>query len=75
MLDMMFEYILKMFFIKPMKELAFLQENNFDMIGLGFLAARYVETVRPMAKIINENKKICICCRWPRSFANTRIRS
>lgn len=40
------------------EELAFfLQENNFDMIGLGFLAARYVETVRPMAKIINENKK------------------
>lgn len=40
------------------EELAlFLQENNFDVIGLGFLAARYVETVRPLAKVINENKK------------------
>lgn len=35
----------------------FLEDNEFDMIGLGFLAARYVEAVRPMAKIINAHKK------------------
>lgn len=35
----------------------FLDENDFDVIGLGFLAARYVETIRPLAKIINEHKK------------------
>lgn len=40
------------------EELAdFLDENNFDLIGLGFLAARYAETVRPLAKVINEHKK------------------
>lgn len=35
----------------------FLAENDFDMIGLGFLAARYVEAVRPIADVINANKK------------------
>lgn len=35
----------------------FLEENFFDAIGLGFLAARYAETVRPLAKVINEHKK------------------
>ncbi len=40
------------------QELAlFLDNNNFDIIGLGFLAARYVETIRPLAKIINKHKK------------------
>lgn len=40
------------------EELAeFLDNNDFDMIGLGFLAARYAETVRPLAKVINEHKK------------------
>ena len=40
------------------EELAeFLDNNNFDMIGLGFLAARYVETVRSLAAVINGHKK------------------
>ena len=40
------------------EELAkFLDNNDFDMIGLGFLAARYAETVRPLAKVINGHKK------------------
>lgn len=40
------------------EELAeFLDNNNFDVIGLGFLAARYVETIRPLAKVINKHKK------------------
>lgn len=40
------------------EELAnYLDDNDFDIIGLGFLAARYVETIRPLAKIINEHKK------------------
>lgn len=40
------------------KELAdFLDKNDFDIIGMGFLAARYAETVRPLAKVINEHKK------------------
>jgi len=40
------------------EELAeFLDNNDFDMIGLGFLAARYAETVRPLAKVINQHKK------------------
>lgn len=40
------------------EELAqFLDDNNFDIIGLGFLAARYVETIRPLLKVINQHKK------------------
>lgn len=40
------------------EELAeFLDNSNFDVIGLGFLAARYVETIRPLAKVINKHKK------------------
>ncbi len=40
------------------EELAdFLDKNEFDMIGLGFMAGRYVETVRPLAKVINAHKK------------------
>jgi len=35
----------------------FLDKNEFDMIGLGFLAARYEETIRSLAKIINDHKK------------------
>ena len=40
------------------EELAdFLDKNDFDVIGMGFLAARYVETVRDLAKVINQHKK------------------
>lgn len=40
------------------EELAkFLDDNDFDIIGLGFLAARYAETIRPLAKVINAHKK------------------
>lgn len=40
------------------EELAdFLDDNDFDMIGLGFLAARYAETVRDLAGVINRYKK------------------
>jgi len=40
------------------EELAeFLDKNEFDMIGVGFLAARYEETIRTLAKVINEHKK------------------
>lgn len=40
------------------KELAgYLDDNEFDVIGLGFSAGRYVETIRPLAKIINQHKK------------------
>ncbi len=35
----------------------FLDNNEFDIIGLGFLAARYAETIRPLAKVINAHKK------------------
>ncbi|MFA7707427.1 MAG: radical SAM protein [Candidatus Pacearchaeota archaeon] len=35
----------------------FLDKNEFDIIGIGFLAARYEETVRPLAKVIYEHKK------------------
>ncbi len=40
------------------EELArYLDGNNFDVIGIGFLAGRYVETVRPLLKIIIKHKK------------------
>ena len=40
------------------EELAeFLDNNNFDMIGLGFLAARYVETVRSCRGHYGHKKK------------------
>ncbi len=40
------------------EELAdFLDKNDFDLIGLGFLAARYAETVRSLAKVIAQHKK------------------
>jgi len=43
------------------EELAlFLDSNTFDVIGLGFLAARYAETIRPLAKVINEHKRNAI---------------
>ncbi|MCK5346539.1 MAG: cobalamin-dependent protein [Candidatus Heimdallarchaeota archaeon] len=35
----------------------YLQENEFDLICLGFLAARFVETVIDLSKIINRHKK------------------
>lgn len=35
----------------------YLDNNVFDIIGLGFLAARYSETVRPLARVINAHKK------------------
>lgn len=35
----------------------FLQANIFDIIGLGFLAARFKETVLPLCKVINKHKK------------------
>lgn len=34
-----------------------LQENEYDIIGLGFLAARFSETVVDLSKVVNENKK------------------
>jgi len=39
------------------EELAkYLRKGKYDSIGLGFMAARYVETIRPLCKVINENK-------------------
>ncbi|MFH1523280.1 MAG: radical SAM protein [Patescibacteria group bacterium] len=35
----------------------FLQKNNYDLICLGFLAARFKETIIDLCKVINENKK------------------
>lgn len=35
----------------------YLDNHDFDIVGLGFLAARYAETVRPLAKVINAHKK------------------
>ena len=34
-----------------------LQKTHFDLIGLGFLAARFKETIEPLCKVINKNKK------------------
>lgn len=34
-----------------------LQENKYDAIGVGFLAANYRRTVKPLLKVIDENKK------------------
>ncbi|MFA4876144.1 MAG: radical SAM protein [Methanoregula sp.] len=40
------------------EELAsFLRENRFDLIGLGFLAARFKETILDLCNVINKNKK------------------
>lgn len=40
------------------KQLAeFLNKNEFDIIGLGFLAARFKETVLPLCRVINRHKK------------------
>ncbi|MDD4900560.1 MAG: radical SAM protein [Patescibacteria group bacterium] len=45
-------------FHQPNEELAdYLDNNNFDAVGVGFLAARYVETMRPLASIVNGHKK------------------
>ena len=35
----------------------YLKNKNFDLIGLGFLAARFNETILPLCKIINKYKK------------------
>jgi radical SAM superfamily enzyme YgiQ (UPF0313 family) len=35
----------------------FLDSHSFDMIGIGFRSARYVETIRPLIKVANEHKK------------------
>lgn len=35
----------------------FLKNESYDMIGLGFLSARFVETVIPLCKTINKYKK------------------
>lgn len=35
----------------------FLQSNHFDIIGLGFLAARFKETIESLCEVINKNKK------------------
>jgi anaerobic magnesium-protoporphyrin IX monomethyl ester cyclase len=35
----------------------YLQGTHFDIIGLGFLDARFKETVEPLCKVINHNKK------------------
>jgi len=34
-----------------------LQSNRFDLIGLGFLAGRFKETVEPLCKVINQHKR------------------
>ncbi|KKS00017.1 MAG: Cobalamin-binding radical SAM protein [Candidatus Magasanikbacteria bacterium GW2011_GWC2_41_17] len=34
-----------------------LQNNHYDLIGLGFSAARFVETVLELCRVINQNKK------------------
>lgn len=34
-----------------------LQKNEYDLIGLGFMAARFKETVFDLCKVINKNKK------------------
>lgn len=34
-----------------------LQENEYDLIGISFLAARFKETVLELCKVINDNKK------------------
>jgi anaerobic magnesium-protoporphyrin IX monomethyl ester cyclase len=34
-----------------------LDENHYDLIGLGFLAARFEETVAPLCKVVNAHKK------------------
>ncbi|MDD5032406.1 MAG: radical SAM protein, partial [Patescibacteria group bacterium] len=34
-----------------------LEENEYDLIGLGFLAARFTETVVDLCKVVNANKK------------------
>ena len=35
----------------------YLDKNEYDMIGLGFMAARVKETVLPLCKVINKHKK------------------
>ena len=35
----------------------YLKKNDFDFIGIGFMAARYKETVLPLCKVINKYKK------------------
>ena len=35
----------------------YLDKNEYDMICLGFMSARFVETVLPLCKVINEHKK------------------
>jgi radical SAM superfamily enzyme YgiQ (UPF0313 family) len=40
------------------EELAdYLQDNKFTMICLGFLSARFKETIEPLCKVINQHKK------------------
>ncbi len=34
-----------------------LESEHFDLIGLGFMAARFKETVEPLCRIINQHKK------------------
>ncbi|MBS3095032.1 B12-binding domain-containing radical SAM protein, partial [Candidatus Pacearchaeota archaeon] len=34
-----------------------LRKNEYDLIGVGFMAARFEETVRDLCKVINKNKK------------------
>ncbi|MCG2694428.1 B12-binding domain-containing radical SAM protein [Candidatus Parcubacteria bacterium] len=34
-----------------------LENNNYDIIGLGFLAARYNETIKDLCEVINAHKK------------------
>lgn len=34
-----------------------LQSDHFDLIGLGFLSARFKETIKPLCKVINQHKK------------------
>jgi len=40
------------------EELAkFLERETFDLIGVGFLAARFTRTILPLCKVINKHKK------------------
>jgi radical SAM superfamily enzyme YgiQ (UPF0313 family) len=40
----------------------YLKDNNFDIIAMGFLSARYSETVKPLCKVINQYKGDAILC-------------
>lgn len=50
-------YCMDLFHYTPGQLAKHLDENEYDLIGLGFLAARFGETVIGLCKVINEHKK------------------